>query len=738
MSLSSDRGRILPPDLDDRTWQDLVDELRALIPQYAPAWTDHNPSDIGITLIELFAWLAESLIYRLNQVPDKNYVAFLNLLGITRDPAIPAHTYLTFTSGTGPVLAPAGTQASVPAAAGDAPVVFETDEDVRVLPVSLRSALLIGPYAAAGTTSQYVDVTGSLVGPPAARLPLILPVGQDVQICLGFDQASAEEISLGFRPYLAGPDPGQITVSWLFSQAGAEPLAWPAIPGAVDGTQSLLHDGTIQLSVPATWAGQRPSTNPATPADPGWTTVTAAAGSGPVTDKRFWIGLRIVNNAGSQLAIGIDRILFNAASASTALTVRTPEVLGESTGQPFLTFALANRPLYRVPGGSAPYSHLVVQVGTEAGPDPAGWQEWALVDEMPDGAGTCYRLNPVTGEIIFGDHDERSGRGFGSIPPAGTRIRALTYRYVAAGAAGNVAAGQITGLVTAPAGAILTGITRVTNLGPGMEGSDEEPIEATLRRAPEDLKVRNRAVTAGDYEFLGQEARNDILISSCLTPRAQTANGPGIPPAWQQGDPWAYAGIIRAPGTVNLVIVPDQGPLVARPESTRLQLSEVQAYLDDRRDVTAHLQVLGPRYLPVIAQVNFVIWQQAIDAGANPDAIEEDIRGKVVSFLHPTYGGIRGTGWQLGQAVFTANLFQVITLPADLGYVSDLQVRPDIPVYHFPPLNRTGTATNFNAALERPFPLSALGPVVRVADYELVCSADPSAHVINSIQMTQV
>ena len=117
MSLSSDRGRILPPDLDDRTWQDLVDELRALIPQYAPAWTDHNPSDIGITLIELFAWLAESVIYRLNQVPDKNYVAFLNLLGITRDPAIPAHTYLTFTSGTGPVLAPAGTQASVPAAA---------------------------------------------------------------------------------------------------------------------------------------------------------------------------------------------------------------------------------------------------------------------------------------------------------------------------------------------------------------------------------------------------------------------------------------------------------------------------------------------------------------------------------------------------------------------------------------------------------------------------------------------
>ena len=51
----SQRGRILPPDLDDRRWKDIVDEARGLIPKYAPQWTDHNPSDIGITLIELFA-----------------------------------------------------------------------------------------------------------------------------------------------------------------------------------------------------------------------------------------------------------------------------------------------------------------------------------------------------------------------------------------------------------------------------------------------------------------------------------------------------------------------------------------------------------------------------------------------------------------------------------------------------------------------------------------------------------
>jgi len=73
---------IPPPKLDDRTFHDIVEEAISMIPRYAPEWTNHNPSDPGITLIELAAWMTDLLIYRLNQVPDKNYVAFLNLLGI--------------------------------------------------------------------------------------------------------------------------------------------------------------------------------------------------------------------------------------------------------------------------------------------------------------------------------------------------------------------------------------------------------------------------------------------------------------------------------------------------------------------------------------------------------------------------------------------------------------------------------------------------------------------------------
>ena len=68
------------PNLDDRTYDDLVEEAIALIPVHAPEWTNHNESDPGITLIELFAYLTEMLIFRANRVSDANRLAFLRLL----------------------------------------------------------------------------------------------------------------------------------------------------------------------------------------------------------------------------------------------------------------------------------------------------------------------------------------------------------------------------------------------------------------------------------------------------------------------------------------------------------------------------------------------------------------------------------------------------------------------------------------------------------------------------------
>src|SRR5450759_4094365 len=84
------------PNLDDRRFQDLVDDAKRLVQQRCPEWTDHNVSDPGVTLIELFAWMTEQYLFRLNQVPDKNLVAFLDLIGVRLRPAQPARGDVTF------------------------------------------------------------------------------------------------------------------------------------------------------------------------------------------------------------------------------------------------------------------------------------------------------------------------------------------------------------------------------------------------------------------------------------------------------------------------------------------------------------------------------------------------------------------------------------------------------------------------------------------------------------------
>ena len=84
------------PDLDTRTWADLVQEGEALIPRYAPSWTDHNVHDPGITLLELFAWLVEQDIYRVNRIPDRHRLKFLSLIGFAPRAPKPAKTVLAF------------------------------------------------------------------------------------------------------------------------------------------------------------------------------------------------------------------------------------------------------------------------------------------------------------------------------------------------------------------------------------------------------------------------------------------------------------------------------------------------------------------------------------------------------------------------------------------------------------------------------------------------------------------
>src|SRR6185295_1505947 len=101
------------PILVDRSYEQLRDELVRRIPVYNPEWTDHNASDPGITLIELFAFLGENLLYRFNQIPETTKLAFLRLLDAPLRPATAAEAMITLTD-------PAAGTSAAPGA-GDAP-----------------------------------------------------------------------------------------------------------------------------------------------------------------------------------------------------------------------------------------------------------------------------------------------------------------------------------------------------------------------------------------------------------------------------------------------------------------------------------------------------------------------------------------------------------------------------------------------------------------------------------------
>ena len=121
------------PQLDDRTYEQLLAEAVARIPVHTPEWTNFNDSDPGMTLLQLFAFLTENLLYRSNRIPEANRLKFLTLLGIGLQPAAPGRGLVTFTNDRGPLQAwPLDAAAQV--VAGKVP--FVTRTALCILPVS--------------------------------------------------------------------------------------------------------------------------------------------------------------------------------------------------------------------------------------------------------------------------------------------------------------------------------------------------------------------------------------------------------------------------------------------------------------------------------------------------------------------------------------------------------------------------------------------------------------------------
>src|SRR5919199_37905 len=117
------------PNLDDRRFQDLVDDAKRMVQRHCPEWTDHNVSDPGVTLIETFAFMTDQLLFRLNQVPDRMYVKFLEMIGLRLLPATPAKAPVTFwlsAPAVAGMVIPAGTRVATVRTDFDESIIFNT------------------------------------------------------------------------------------------------------------------------------------------------------------------------------------------------------------------------------------------------------------------------------------------------------------------------------------------------------------------------------------------------------------------------------------------------------------------------------------------------------------------------------------------------------------------------------------------------------------------------------------
>ena len=150
------------PNLDDRTFQDIVDEAKRLIPRYTPEWTNHNLSDPGVALIELFAWMSEMVLFRVNQVPDRLFVHFLNLVGIEPFPPSVARADVTFwlsAAQDATITVPAGMQVTTATGRRQASsaVVFTTVDQLDIRPPELTAAITTD-----AKSQRLTDVTDDL------------------------------------------------------------------------------------------------------------------------------------------------------------------------------------------------------------------------------------------------------------------------------------------------------------------------------------------------------------------------------------------------------------------------------------------------------------------------------------------------------------------------------------------------------------------------------------------------
>lgn len=484
------------PHLDDRRFQHFVDDAKRYVQQRCPEWTDHNVSDPGVTLIEAVAHMADQIVYRLNRVPEKNHLAFLDLLGVTLFPPSAARADVTFwlsAPQAEAVVLPAGTEVATGRTETEEAVSFATEEDLTVVPCELAAVL----RQEAGTTPE--DRSQDILG--GSDVAVFAPAPQPGDTLLfGLSAAvprCAAVLRLDSRVDGVGVDPRQPPLVWEAWTADG----WIECELAEDSTGGLNRPGEVVLHVPEGHVISRVGR-----IDSAWLrcrVVEAAPG------QPFYSASPTVRSA-SAFTIG------GTTTVAHADVVRD-EPLGESTGVPGQRLRLAHAPVV----ADRPPLRLEVSDGD-------GWQEWQVVPDFA-ASGPHDRhltLNAATGEIAFGPsvrQPDGEVRQFGAVPPKGAVLRAARYR-TGGGRSGNVARGAIQVLRSS-----IPYVARVENREAARGGVDGETVQEAKVRAPIALRAQERAVTARDYEELARRAapRWPVSPASRSIPRSpQRARAP--------------------------------------------------------------------------------------------------------------------------------------------------------------------------------------------------------------------
>jgi len=667
---------IVAPALDDRGFNDLVDEAIARIPAHTPEWSYPTQGDPGRTLIELFAWLTDTLLYRANLIPERQRLAFLRLLGVGMRPAAPASSLVGLSIDSDKIIDAAYLQ---PLATLAGPATFETTTEVTVLPVSMEAYYkrrlgsdeaaqmrtvidgLQQLYHLSGAPSPYettpvfangapdktgFDVIGNTVD-GYLWLALLAPKGElveKVRDTLGKEPNGGRQlISIGVTPAIPMPDwsedvgpSARKPCLWEISSVDANGNAvYLTLDVIADTTAGLTKQGVIRLALPA-------PEDMAAPSNDVRAMPRAGVGNLPprldVADKASrlitWLRLRPQVTLHS---LSLSWVGINAVEIDGRQTV-VNRVVGQSDGGADQVFQL--------PGGSIDPGTLQLQV-EEAG---LGYQPWQQIDDLAlagrDDA--VFSLDSEAGTVRFGNGVR------GRIPDTGRRIRVAMMR-AGGGSAGNLPVGALTKISARDLnGNPLTVPLKVQQPLPLDGGVDAETLPEAEQRIPGLFRHADRAVTADDYRRLvagmpGIHAgRVEVL--------------PRFKPQQRRGD---------VPGVVSVVALPfqtDMSPPNPRPD--RPFLEAVYGYLDARRPVSAELYVIGCEYVPLGVSVGVNLRD-----GFGENEVLNAVRAALRAFLWPLApGGLNGAGWDLGRAVRARELEVVVARVPGVDTVSPVNV----------------------------------------------------------------